>query len=225
MIESTKLFENFRVFTTMKEIPLFPLNIVAFPGEAVNLHIFEPRYKALVNDCLDQNLTFGIPSFVLSKIELGTEVKIVEVTKKYEDGRMDIKTEALDVFKVKDFWNPWGEHEYAGGMVDFLIKDEGEGDASLLYQFKEMSSRLFEWLGEVHVPDVSVISSVYDIGHKIGLKPEEEYHLLSIRNEDERLRYAIRHLENLVPALERAQSAQERIKQNGHFKHLDPLKF
>ncbi|MEQ9467765.1 MAG: LON peptidase substrate-binding domain-containing protein [Ekhidna sp.] len=209
----------------MKEIPLFPLNIVAFPGEAVNLHIFEPRYKALVNDCLNQQQTFGIPSFVLGKIELGTEVKIVEVTKKYEDGRMDIKTEAMGVFEVKDFWNPWGEHEYAGGRVSFLKGEEARADASLLYQFKEMSSRLFGWLGEVNVPDVSTISSVYDIGHKIGLKPEEEYRLLAIRDENERLRYAIRHLQNLIPALERAQSAQERIRQNGHFKHLDPLKF
>ena len=82
------------------ELPIFPLNIVAFPGEEVNLHIFEPRYKQLVKDCLDEGSTFGLASHVLNKIELGTEIKITEVTKKYSDGRMDIKTFGLRIFEV-----------------------------------------------------------------------------------------------------------------------------
>jgi len=209
----------------MREIALFPLNIVAFPGEAVNLHIFEPRYKSLVNDCLENDTNFGIPSYVLNKNELGTEVKIIDVTKTYDDGRMDIKTQAIRVFQVLDFWNPWGELEYAGGKIDYSIPGNDEANQSLLYQFKEMSARLFGWLGEMDVPDISTISSVYDIGHKIGLKPEEEYNLLTMDDEDERLEYAIKHLDHLLPALERAHNAQERIKQNGHFKHLDPLEF
>ena len=209
----------------MKEIALFPLNIVAFPGEAVNLHIFEPRYKALINDCLEAKDTFGIPSYVLNKIELGTEVEIVEVTKKYDDGRMDIKTRAKQAFQVLDFWNPWGDKEYAGGKIDYMLPGDDTANPSLLYQFKEMTARLFGWLGELDVPDISTINSVFDIGHKIGLKPEEEYKLLTMSDENERLKFAIAHLEHLLPALERAQNAQERIKQNGHFKHLDPLKF
>ncbi|MEP1034870.1 LON peptidase substrate-binding domain-containing protein [Ekhidna sp.] len=209
----------------MRELALFPLNIVAFPNEAVNLHIFEPRYKALINDCLSKELTFGIPSFVLNKIDLGTELEIVEVTKKYDDGRMDIKTKALSVFKVDEFWNPWGINEYAGGKIEYIPTSDEATDLSLLYQFKEMVAKLFVWLGELDAPDISTITSVYDIGHKIGLKPEEEYSLLEMLTENDRLRYALKHLENLLPALERAQNAQERIKQNGHFKHLDPLKF
>ena len=209
----------------MREIALFPLNMVAFPGEAVNLHIFEPRYKALIGDCLKHGINFGIPSYVLNKIDLGTEVEILEVTKKYDDGRMDIKTKALKPFRVWDFWNPWGDHEYAGGKIDYLEFEEKETDKSLLYEFKESVSRLFVWLGEVDVPDISSIHSVYDIGHKIGLKPEEEYQLLEMANENERLKFVLQHLENLIPALERAHDAQERIRQNGHFKHLDPLKF
>lgn len=209
----------------MRELALFPLNIVAFPGEAVNLHIFEPRYKALINECLSEKLTFGIPSYVLNKIELGTEVEIIEVSKMYDDGRMDIKTRALTSFRVMEFWNPWRDHEYAGGIIEYLPDSDDAIDMSLLYQFKEKASKLFVWLGEMDVPDISTIKSVYDLGHKIGLKPEEEYALLEMPSENERLNYAIRHLDHLLPALERAQNAQDRIKQNGHFKHLDPLKF
>ncbi len=206
------------------ELPIFPLNIVAFPGEGVNLHIFEPRYKQLVRDCLDEGLTFGIASHVLNKVELGTEVKIVEVTKEYPDGRMDIKTLGLRVFEVLDFQNPWKDKLYAGGTIRFL-DDENDKDLSELMQFKELVLELFGWLGEIQTPDITGINSVFEIGHKIGFKPEEEYMLLEMRKESERLRFGIDHLKRLIPALERAQSAQDRIKQNGHFKHLDPLKF
>lgn len=207
----------------MLDLPLFPLNIVAFPGEAVNLHIFEPRYKQLIADCMRDGSTFGIPSHVLNTIELGTEVKIVEVSKEYPDGRMDIKTQGLSVFNVEEFHNPWKDRLYAGGSVS-LIENENDKDLTQLTLFKELVSELFGWLKEVQI-DASEIQSVFDIGHKIGFKLEEEYMLLQMRKESERLRFAIDHLKKLIPALERAQSAQERIKQNGHFKHLDPLKF
>jgi hypothetical protein len=207
----------------MVELPLFPLNIVAFPGEAVNLHIFEPRYRQLIADCLRDGSTFGIPSHVLNTIELGTEVKIVEVSNEYPDGRMDIKTQGLHVFHVEEFHNPWKDRLYAGGTVELKETIEDK-DLTKLILFKELVSELFGWLKEVKI-DTSEIESVFDIGHKIGFKLEEEYMLLEMKTETERLRFAIDHLQKLIPALERAQSAQNRIKQNGHFKHLDPLKF
>lgn len=207
----------------MLELSLFPLNIVAFPGEEVNLHIFEPRYRQLVSDCLRDGSTFGIPSHVLNTIEIGTEVKITEVSKEYPDGRMDIKTQGLNVFNVEEFHNPWKDRLYAGGTIT-LLEDDNDKDLTQLILFKDLVSELFGWLNEVNI-DVSQVESVFDIGHKIGFKLEEEYMLLDMRKESERLRFAINHLQKLIPALERAQSAQERIKQNGHFKHLDPLKF
>ncbi|GAB4238196.1 MAG: LON peptidase substrate-binding domain-containing protein [Ekhidna sp.] len=209
----------------MRKLALFPLNIVVFPGEEVNLHVFEPRYKQLINDCMQDQLTFGIPSYVLNKIELGCEVRIKEITKLYEDGRMDIKTEALASFRVIDFWNPWGEKLYAGGEVIVDERNDQETDMNLLLRFKELASSLFLWLGETNVPNIATVKSVYEVAHKIGLKLEEEYQLLEMQSENERLSFCIEHLERLIPALERASSAQERIKQNGHFKHLDPLKF
>ncbi|NQZ77555.1 MAG: LON peptidase substrate-binding domain-containing protein [Ekhidna sp.] len=209
----------------MREVALFPLNIVAFPGEGVNLHIFEPRYKALINDCLEQDTTFGIPAYVMNKIEIGTEVKIEEITKTYDDGRMDIKTKALKPFRVDEFWNPWRDNEYAGGRISYLPISEEDTDLGMLYEFKEMVAKLFMWLGETDLPDIASLDSVFDIGHKIGLKPEEEYSILQMPSENDRLEYSLKHLEHLLPALERAHDAQERIKQNGHFKHLDPLEF
>ena len=209
----------------MKQLPLFPLNLVAFPGEELNLHIFEPRYKQLVNDCIEEQSSFGIPSFVNNKIELGTEVEIVEVAKRYSDGRMDIKTKATKVFQVNEYWNPWGEKLYAGGEISYLDQSKESTDLQLLIKMKELANQLFSWLQEVNTPNVAKAKSVFDLGHKIGFKLDEEYELLKMPTENERLEFTIKHLEKLIPALERAQFAQERIKQNGHFKHLDPLKF
>ena len=58
-------------------IPIFPLGIVVYPGEQVNLHIFEPRYKQLINDCFVTKKPFGIPAVLDNNVsEMGTLVKV-----------------------------------------------------------------------------------------------------------------------------------------------------
>src|SRR5690606_34330878 len=103
-----------------KFLPLFPLNLVAFPGESLNLHIFEPRYKQLIQDCLLMKTNFGLPSFVFNTIEYGTEMEIVKVVKEYEDGRLDIKTKGTNILKIESFINPLEGKLYAGGEVTIL---------------------------------------------------------------------------------------------------------
>ena len=77
-------------------IPIFPLGIVVFPEEVLNLHIFEPRYKQLVNDCYAEAKSFGIPTVLENGVnELGTLVEIVEIVEVYEDGKMDIRTKGI----------------------------------------------------------------------------------------------------------------------------------
>ncbi|MFY0599522.1 MAG: LON peptidase substrate-binding domain-containing protein [Cyclobacteriaceae bacterium] len=207
-----------------KEISLFPLNLVVFPGEELNLHIFEPRYKDLINDCLKKEGRFGIPSYVLNRIEFGTEVTIKEVTKTYKDGRMDIKTEGARVFRVLDYYNPWKSKSYAGGEIEFIDFNLGR-DEKLHCKIIDKLHDLFEWLKTEEEVDISYETSLYKVIHKIGLKLDEEYALLSMNSELQRQKYVLGHLKNLVPMLERAEEAREKIRMNGHFKHLDPLKF
>ncbi|HNJ28652.1 MAG TPA: LON peptidase substrate-binding domain-containing protein, partial [Ferruginibacter sp.] len=81
-------------------IPIFPLGIVVYPGEQLNLHIFEPRYRQLISECQAGGKPFGIPSVINDRIcEMGTLVRIREISEVYEDGKMDIKTEGLQVFR------------------------------------------------------------------------------------------------------------------------------
>ena len=84
-----------------KFLPVFPLSLVAFPGERLNLHIFEPRYKQLIQDCQDEGKTFGIPAYIDDHLnEFGTEMELTSIEKVYEDGSMDIKTRGVQVFRV-----------------------------------------------------------------------------------------------------------------------------
>src|SRR5690349_19282975 len=101
-------------------IPIFPLSIVVFPGEKLNLHIFEPRYKQLISDCVSSQKPFGIPTVLKENVaEMGTLVQIKEVSKVYEDGRMDIKTEGIAVFKILEVIKELPEKLYSGAIVNY----------------------------------------------------------------------------------------------------------
>jgi Lon protease-like protein len=74
-------------------IPIFPLGVVIYPGEDLNLHIFEPRYKQLITECHQQKKLFGIPAIIESRLQdYGTLMEITEITTVHENGEMDIKT-------------------------------------------------------------------------------------------------------------------------------------
>ncbi|MFT5640448.1 MAG: Lon protease-like protein [Cyclobacteriaceae bacterium] len=207
-----------------KSLALFPLNIVVFPNEHLNLHIFEPRYKHLVNDCLEDQTTFGIPSYVLNKIEYCTEVEILEVTKRYDDGRLDIKTLALDVFKIINYENPWLIKEYAGGdIVPHEYLDDA--DPTLAFKIIEKVIELISWLQLEAELKIDHDSEMHEFIHKIGLKPEEEYKLLTMPSQKDQQIYILQHLKQLLPMLDRAESAREKIRLNGHFKYIDPINF
>lgn len=173
---------------------------------------------------MERQITFGIPSYVLNKIEYGTEVEVVDVVKMYEDGRADISVQATQVFKVQEFKNPWKDREYAGGIVEYVEMDFKE-DMELKLRMIDLCQELFTWLQMENRVPLDQNTTVFTVAHKIGLKLEEEYELIKLPREVDRQHYIINHLKKILPALERAERAKERIRLNGHFKHLDPLKF
>ena len=103
---------------------MFPLNLVVFPEENLNLHIFEPRYRELVADCL----LFGIPSVSKNQVmDIGTEVALVELAQKYPSGESDIKTKGTRRFKIIQFYRRVPNKLYGGAEVEFL-EDIDDGD-------------------------------------------------------------------------------------------------
>ena len=208
-----------------KFLPLFPLNLVAFPLEDLNLHIFEQRYRDLINECLDDGKTFGIPVFLDGKMPgFGTEVKIVKLSKKYDDGRMDIRTQGIRAFRILEFQNPVEMKLYAGGIVELL--PEPEISPSIMVGLTQRVEKLYKYLGEENDFDPNKPQPYsFQIAHKIGLSHEQEYNLLKIPTEAERQGFLIQHLERIIPILQEVERTKERIKLNGHFKNLDPLSF
>lgn len=204
-------------------IPLFPLKLVAFPDEPINLHIFEPRYKQLINDVMETGDTFGLAVYIDSLMPFGTAVKLVEVSKLYEDGRMDIKTKALGVIKILSFDNPMPGKLYAGGKVEFRENNPKVQESV----HKEFSFYLKELLRLLNHPVelVPFAFNSFSFAHKIGLTLAEEYELLTMEKESERTAYLLRHLLKVIPVMREMEAAKKKIQMNGHFKNLDPLEF
>lgn len=208
-----------------KFLPLFPLNLIAFPMEDLNLHIFEPRYRELINECLDDGKTFGIPTFLDGKLPgFGTEVRILSLSKRYDDGQMDVHTQGVRAFRILDFQNPVEMKLYSGGVVELLPKPPIS--PSVMIGLIERVKTLYNLLGETNSFDVNKPQPYsFQIAHKVGLSLEQEYLLLKMPTESERQGFLIQHLERIIPVLQEVERTKDKIKLNGHFKNFDPLSF
>lgn len=204
-------------------LPFFPLKLVAFPGEELNLHIFEPRYRELLADVEETGSGFGICVFIDKLTGLGTEVHLEKISKRYEDGRLDIQTRGSRVFKILSFDNPAVGKLYAGGNVSFLKNDPNITDV-LHHEFIFYLNEMLRLLNFDLEFDSMKINS-FTFAHKIGLRLEEELELLQMESESDRTEFLIHHFKRMIPVIKAIESAKEKIKLNGHFKYLDPLKF
>lgn len=205
-------------------LPLFPLNLIVYPGEDLNLHIFEQRYRQLINECLQNQTLFGIPAFINNKMPgYGTEMQVTALHKRYSDGRMDVRTKGQRIFRLINFENPAPEKLYAGGEVE--IVDVPIETGTRQKQLQKRVLQLYELLKLQ--PDIDFKGPLlsYRIAHKIGLSVDEEYELLTIDNETERQEHLLRHLEHVIPVVSEMERTKDRIHMNGHFKNLDPLNF
>jgi Lon protease-like protein len=207
-------------------IPLFPLNIVVFPGEKLNLHIFEPRYKQLVQDCFAADKPFGIPPFLKQGVaELGTELKILSIDKTYSSGELDIKCLGGGIFKIINFYKQAPNKLYAAGDVD-LFTDFDDEDIILKTQINEKIKHLYEVLGLATLYlNLPPNFKIYDLAHQLGLSLEQEYTLLQLRRESARQELVLAHLISILPIVEETERLKDRVKLNGHFKNLIPPNF
>lgn len=206
-------------------LPMFPLELVAYPGEKLALHIFEDRYQQLVRDCEEEDIRFGIPAYIDNTMEYGTEMKLNKVVKKYPSGASDIICEGLKVFKLTGFYNTLSNKLYAGGDVSFIEQDFIVPSSLYKNTFIELLREFYDAL-DVKTPIINkdIINS-YALAHKMGLTLEQEYGLLQITSEDKRYQYLTKHLKIILPALNSVNRTKELIKMNGHFKNFDPLDF
>ncbi|MEO7121123.1 MAG: LON peptidase substrate-binding domain-containing protein [Ginsengibacter sp.] len=202
-------------------IPIFPLSIVVYPGESLNLHIFEPKYKQLINECFEQKKPFGMPVVINDKInELGTLVEIMEISKAYDTGEMDIKTKGQKVFRILEVINEVPDKLYSGAIVSYL-SPSGFGRKILMNKVVAAIKELHKLL-KVNKPfpkEEAELNS-YDVAHHAGLTLDEEYEFLTLTNELHRQEYLKRHLAKVLPVVAEMELLKEKTKLNGHFKNI-----
>ncbi|MEM9649636.1 MAG: LON peptidase substrate-binding domain-containing protein [Bacteroidota bacterium] len=206
------------------KLPLFPLQSVFFPGETVPLHIFEERYKQLINDCRNEAITFGVPVFIDNTIAFGTEVQLVEVVTTYEGGEMDVVCVARQVFRVLTFEQQLEGKLYAGGDIEFLDVEYAADEALR----KEVLDKLESLYQLMDVPFTKIEPKQFNsfsLAHKMGLSFEQEYELLQIAKETDRLLFIKKHLDTTTTVLTEVNRTKTLIEMNGHFKNFDPLDF
>lgn len=207
-------------------LPLFPLDIVVFPGEKLNLHIFEPCYKQLVADCFQAGLPFGIPAFLKNGVSnFGTIIKILEVEKSPGSDELDIKTKGSAIFRIDQFFPKYPDKEYAGGKINEIENIEDE-DPVLKARITTLLEQLYNALGLTKlVFDLKPDYKIFDIGHHIGLTTEQEFELLTAESESTRQEIVLEHLEAVVPVVIQTEKLKDRVKLNGHYKNLVPPNF
>lgn len=151
----------------LNRIPLFPLDVVLFPEIPLPLHIFEDRYKRMINECLENDSVFGVALFADQKIyNVGCTARIVSVLKKYKDGRMDILAQGVERFYIENISE---EKPYLEADIEFLPDDSGKespvsknlredaieflkkiihasGQQANLFEFEEMNSMELSYL-------------------------------------------------------------------------------
>jgi ATP-dependent Lon protease len=204
-------------------LPQFPLQIVVYPNENLNLHIFEPRYRQLIKESEENGVTFGIPTFLNNRVmPYGTEVQLLSIEKRHEGGAMDIKTKGLGVYRMEQFINPIPGKLYAGATIVRLETDR-DFDWTLNEKMLGYLIELFDLLNiDKALPDSPSDFLTFDVAHHAGMSTEQEYELLSMSTEKERQNFMINHLEQFLPMVREMRNLQQRALLNGHFKDLKP---
>lgn len=205
-------------------LPLFPLQTVFFPGETVPLHIFEDRYKQLIQDCLKEAMTFGIPVYIDKSLAYGTEVQLKEVVNTYVDGSMDVVCVARQAFKVVSFDSNMDGKLYPGGIVNFLEPIQ-DGDANLTEAVLKECEELYLLMDLPFGPIKLEVFNSFTLAHKMGLSFQQEYQLLQLASEKVRLQFLLDHLQQTIKVLKQLNQTRELIEMNGHFRNFDPLDF
>ena len=180
----------------MAVIPLFPLNLVLFPSVPLPLHIFEERYRALINRCIEEQIPFGVVYHKGESMEtIGCSAVIQEVIKRYDDGRLDILTVGGERFEIESL-------DESGLYLEATVRylpDESEPEdqalvesavnAILKYAFYAEVSLDRRTLAALSPTQLSFLIAGIDV---IGMETKQE--LLALDHPEQRLKRATEKL-------------------------------
>jgi Lon protease-like protein len=182
-------------------IPMFPLTIFPLPGEMVPLHIFEPRYRQLLKDAEERDISFGIYfNHTMNTEKLGSLVKLESVIKRYDSGESDIIVKCQDLFKMGTLLRTFKEKLYPGGEVEFWQVNMQEPVTSRLQgEFEEFMKLL-------KMAKLPATCSVYHVANELGLDFEDrlKFVLLDGDRKESFLSSRLKFQKHLLSEAERA---------------------
>ena len=197
---------------TDRYIPVFPLPMLLFPGEEIPLHIFEPRYKQLIKDCINGGITFGIPYVRGSSLEqFGSEVRLKRVLKTYHDDSMDITVEALKLFKITRFDEFMHEKLYGAGKVE----DLPEPDFPVVGSFREKFIDFQKRFNRQELSDSEVEGlTTLQLAAQAGFSSDQKMEILNLQHPKDQLSYIYRELQLLYRIREMEQESKDKFQLN-----------
>jgi Lon protease-like protein len=196
-------------------LPLFPLELVLLPGTPLPLHIFEPRYKEMIGECIAAEAPFGVVrAFEEGIAEVGCTAEIITVTKEYPDGRMDLICEGRKRFEVIEV-----NRDRSFLQAEVLIVPDDPEAAVQEERVKAV---------QLHLEILSLAGAVQDLSAadqnqlsfylagSLPLDLDFKQKLLAMRSEAQRIQAVAAYLETILPQLKRAARARQTAGGNGH---------
>jgi Lon protease-like protein len=200
-------------------LPIFPLELVLLPGVPLPLHIFEPRYKEMIAECLEQKKPFGVVRASSDGVaEIGCTAEILSVTKKYDDGRMDILTRGVERFEVIQVNQ---ERSFLRAEIAVVEDEDDDGEeieggdgpstaaADLVMRAVRLHSEIANLAGVEPVgPDEHAANLSFLLAGSLPLDLDFKQNLLTTLSESKRLEAIVGYLEAILPGLRRAAKAR-----------------
>lgn len=200
-----------------ERIPLFPLDVVLLPGADLPLHIFEPRYREMVRKCLDAKSEFGM-LLALQKgiVHVGCTAEIIEVVKRYPDGRMDILTVGRAPFRVVQLLT---ENPLLEGEVDYLEDRETRADARVRRELVELYEACHTLIFDDYpknMGDSARENLSYIVAGTLPMDLLWKQQILELRCEADRQERLVAYLREWAPHLQKKEAMRQRAGGNGH---------
>ncbi len=200
-----------------ERIPLFPLSVVLLPGAELPLHIFEPRYRAMVKECLEQKSEFGmLLSLPNGVARVGCTAEILQIAKRYEDGRMDILTVGRTPFRVVELLT---ENPLMEGQVDYLEDRESPGNPRVQRELVELFEACHTLIYDDYPKNLEGASAEdlsYLIAATLPLDLLWKQQILELRSESDRQERLVAYLREWAPHLQKKEAMRQRAGGNGH---------
>jgi Lon protease-like protein len=197
-------------------LPLFPLDLVLFPGANLPLHIFEPRYREMIAECLERSQPFGVVRGKDQELaEIGCTAVVLDVAKKYPDGRMDIVSQGRDRFEVMQLNQV---RSFLQAEVLYLRDEPGVASKTEITHALELSGEIMSLAGaepeQTSTVDEQQLS--FHLAAPLPIDLDFKQSLLGMKSEAERLRALITLFETVLPGMRRAVYVRGKAGGNGH---------